>query len=193
MPTETAAPTVTDTPEPAPTEPATEKQSFVVGEGSQITFTVEEELNRSPIRFDAVISSTSLSGFANLDGSPSEISLDLHSLESDQSFRDRYIRQRMFPDTRTATVTVDQLPDLPESFFDGEVTTGSLTGSLQIGDRVTPLTFDVEARHDGSVVNVLAKTTFTWEQLGIATPIAGPVAYLADEVRVQVLIVARQQ
>ena len=189
-PEDTPTPVPTSTPEPAPSGPALGTDSFVVGEGSKVTFTVEEELRQAPIRFDAVVSSTGLSGVANLDGSPSEITLDLHSLESDQSFRDRYIRERMFPGTPTATVTIDRLPDLPQSFFDREVTTGALEGSLQIGETVTPLTFDVEARHDGNVINVLGKTTFTWEELGLATPVAGPVVYLADEVRVQVLIVA---
>ena len=197
QPTETPEPTHTQEPEPAATQEssgvAAAPGSFIVGEGSKITFTVEEELNFSPVRFDAVISSTALGGVANLDGSPSEITLDLHSLRSDQSFRDRYIRQRMFPGTPTATVVVDQLPDLPQSFFDGEETSGTLEGSLQIGDTVTPLTFDVNARHDGSVINVLAKTTFTWDELGLATPVAGPVVYLADEVRVQVLIIAHAQ
>ena len=197
QPTETPEPTHTPEPEPAATpEPSgvmAGPGAFIVGEGSKITFTVEEELNFSPVRFDAVISSTELGGVANLDGSPSEITLDLHSLRSDQSFRDRYIRQRMFPATPTATVVVDQLPDLPQSFFDGEETSGTLEGSLQIGDTVTPLTFDVNARHDGSVINVLAKTTFTWDELGLATPVAGPVVYLADEVRVQVLIIAHAQ
>ena len=214
------APAPTDTPEPQPTpeptdaptpvpteetptadpEPVEEPDesgpgpdSFIVGEGSQIAFTVEEELNRTPVRFDAVISGTGLTGFANLDGSPSVIMLDLHSLESDQNFRDRYIRQRMFPNTPEATVTFNQLPDLPQSFFDGEVTLGTLDGSLQIGETATPLTFDVEARHDGNVINVLGKTTFTWDELGLSKPVFGPVAYLADEVRVQVLIVAREQ
>ena len=148
-------------------------------------------MGRSPIRFDAVISSTGLSGAANLDGQPSVVTLDLHSLRSDQQFRDRYIQSRMFPDTPEAIVTVDQLPDLPGSFFDGETTTGQLDGSLQIGETVTPLVFDVEARHDGDVINVLGRTTFTWEQLGLAKPTARSVVYLADEVRVQVLLVAR--
>ena len=183
----------TEAPEPKPAEGGPAPDSFIVGEGSQITFTVEEELNRAPVRFDAVISGSGLTGFANLDGSPSVITLDLHSLESDQSFRDRYIRDRMFPNTPVATVTLDSLPDLPQSFFDGEETEGTLDGSLQVGDTVTPLTFDVVARHDGSVINVLGKTTFTWEQLGLAKPVFGPVAYLAEEVRVQVLIVAREQ
>ena len=146
---------------------------------------------RTPIRFEAVISSTGLSGSANLDGSPSVITLDLHSLESSLSLRDRFIRERMFPGTPTATVTFERLPDLPQSFFDGEHTEGTLSGSLQIGDEATTLTFDVEARHDGEVINVLGRTTFTWEQLGLAKPVFGPVTYLGDEVLVQVLIIAR--
>ena len=192
-PTNTLAPAPTD--EPAPTAASAASgdagQSFIIGEGSEITFTVEEELGRAPIRFDAVISSTGLSGAANLDGQPSVVTLDLHSLSSDQQYRDRYIQSRMFPDTPEAIVTVDQLPDLPQSFFDGQETTGQLDGSLQIGDTVTPLVFDVEARHDGDVINVLGRTTFTWEQLGLAKPTARSVVYLADEVRVQVLLVAR--
>ena len=72
-------------------------------------------MGRAPIRFDAVISSTGLSGAANLDGQPSVVTLDLHSLSSDQQYRDRYIQSRMFPDTPEAIVTVDNLPDLPRA------------------------------------------------------------------------------
>ena len=84
-----------------------------------------------------------------------------------------------------------QLPDLPQSFLDGEETTGQLDGSLQIGETVTPLVFDVTARRDGSTINVLGKTTFTWDQLGLRKPTARSVVYLADEVRVEVLLVAQ--
>lgn len=193
VPPDTPTPPPTEAPEEAPADTGAGPGSFIVGEGSQITFTVEEELNRTPVRFDAVISGTGLSGVAYLDGNPSVITLDLHSLESDQSYRDRYIRERMFPNTPTATVTFDQLPDLPQAFFDGDDTEGTLDGSLQIGDTTTPLTFEVVARLDTEAVNVLAKTTFTWDELGLAKPIFGPVAYLAEEVRVQVLIVAHKQ
>ena len=185
----TPAPASTATPsQPEPT--ATAAQTFVIGEGSEISFTVEEELGRSPVRFDAVISSTGLTGTANLDGQPSVVTLDLHSLRSDQDFRDQYIRSRLFPDTTEAVVTVGELPDLPQSFFDGEETAGQLEGSLQIGDTVTPLVFDVTARHYGNSINILGKTTFTWEQLGLRKPTARSVVYLADEVRVQVLLIA---
>ena len=166
-------------------------QAYAIGEGSKATFTVEEELGRSPVRFEAVISSTGLSGTANLDGEPSLITLDLHSLQSDQEYRDRYIQTQLFPDTPEAVVTVGNLPDLPQSFFDGEDTLGQLDGSLQIGETVTPLVFDVTARHDGGSINILGKTTFTWDQLGLTKPTARSVVYLADEVSVQVLLVAR--
>jgi hypothetical protein len=182
------------TPEPAPTAADTGSgegpQQFIIGEGSEVKFEVEEELARAPLRFTAVISSTGLSGTANLDGQSSVVTLDLHSLSSDQQYRDQYIRSRLFPDTPAAVVTVDQLPDLPQSFLDGEETTGDLSGSLQIGDTVTPLVFEVTARHDGAAINVLGVTSFTWEQLGLAKPTARSVVYLADEVRVQVLLVA---
>ena len=199
--TPTQAPSATQVPsvtEPPPTEPASEPaagaEEFIVGEGSKATFTVEEELGRNiGVRFDAVISSTGLTGTANLDGEPSVVTLDLHSLESDQEFRDRYIQTRLFPDTPEAVVTVEQLPELSQSFLDGEETTGHLDGSLQIGETVTPLVFDVTARKDGDVINILGIATFTWEQLGLVKPTARSVVYLADEVSVQVLLVARKQ
>ena len=190
-PTAPPAATPTAAPTEAPPAAAGATQTFVIGEGSQVTFTVEEELSRAPIRFDAVISGAGLSGAAHLDGQPSIVNLDLHSLSSDQTYRDRYIRERMFPDTPEAVFTVDQLPQLPPGFFDGEETIGELIGSLQIGATATPLLFQVTARHDGEVINILAQTTFTWQQLGLDKPTARSVVYLADEVEVQVLLIAR--
>ena len=193
-----AAPTATEAPISTPASEAEEpaavvgSDAYVISEGSEITFTVEEELGRAlGVRFDAVISSTGLSGVANLGGEPSVVTLDLHSLHSDQQYRDQYIQTRLFPDTPEAVVTVDQLPELPQTFFDGEETTGELTGSLQIGETVTPLVFDVTARHDEESINILGKTTFTWDGLGLEKPTARSVVYLADEVRVQVLLVAK--
>lgn len=165
--------------------------AYILGDGSEITFSVEEELGRAPIRFDAVVSSTCLSGVANLGGEPSTVILNLQSLSSDQQFRDQYIRNTLFADTPEAVVTVDELPGLPQGFLDGEETTGPLNGSLQIGGTTTPLVFDVTARKDGETINILGKTMFTWEGLGLTKPTARSVVYLADEVSVEVLLIAR--
>ena len=163
----------------------------MIGEGSKITFTVEEELGRAPVRFDTVVSSSGLAGIVNFDTQVSVVTLDLHSLYSDQQFRDQYIRNRLFADDPYAIFTVVELPKLPQSFFDGEETSGELNGSLQIGEAITPLEFEVTARHDGDVVNILGRTNFTWKQLGLTKPSARSVVYLGDEVRVQILLIAR--
>ena len=98
--TPTAAPetvtpsTPTAAPTPTPAAAADRAQTFLIGEGSVVTFTVQEELTSAPIRFDAVITGAGLSGAAHLDGQPSIVNLDLHSLTSDQTYRDRYIRAR---------------------------------------------------------------------------------------------------
>ena len=108
-----ANPPATAVPLPTTADTSGESAEYVIGEGSKVTFTVEEELGRSPARFDAVITGTGLTGTADLEGGPSTVTLDLHSLESDQQYRDQYIRNRMFPDTREAIVTVGELPSLP--------------------------------------------------------------------------------
>ena len=104
-----AAPTDAAAPTAAPTAaPGAGGERYVVGEGSEITFTVGEVLARSPARIEAVMRTTALSGVINADGQPSTIEVDLHSLSSDQQYRDRYVRSRMFPDSPTATFTVEQ-------------------------------------------------------------------------------------
>lgn len=184
-------------PTPAPTDEPTAAETgpspataFTVGPDSRATFTVEESLTASPVRFDAVIESDDLSGEVYLDGTPSVITLDLHSLESDQDFRDGYIRRRMFPNTPQAVFTVAALPDIPDGFYQGETITRSVAGTLRIGETETPLDFEVDARHDGDVLNLLGRTSFTWEQLQLEKPTARSVTYLADEVFVQVLLIA---
>ena len=116
------------------------------------------------------------------------MTIDLHTLSSDEQFRDRYIRQVMFPSSRTASFTVDGIEGVAESLSEGETITRSVEGVLGIRGIEVPLTFEVEARLDGEVLHVLGRTTFTWEQLEIPVPTARSVVSVADEVRVEVLL-----
>lgn len=174
-------------PSPTATAPS-DHTTYVVGEGSETTFTVREELARLPTPFDAVIRTTELSGEIDLAGGRSVVTIDLHTLSSDEEFRDRYIRRAMFPDSRTASFTVDGVDVVVESLSEGETITRSVEGVLGIRGIEVPLTFEVEARLDGEVLHVLGRTTFTWEQLEIPVPRARSVVSVADEVRVEVLL-----
>ena len=131
---------------------------------------------------------TALSGIVRLDGGPTEVEIDLHSLSSDQDNRDRYVRSRMFRGYPTATFRVPSVSELPEGFTEGEAVETQVEGSLEIRDITVPLVFDVEARDDGDRVVILGRTTFTWQDLDITPPVVGPVTSIEDEVRVEVLL-----
>ena len=163
--TDTPEPTATEEPSPTPATGVGEADvgtTYVVGDGSEITFTVGEVLTRFPNPIQAVMRTTELSGQINLDGQPSTIDVDLHSLSSDQEYRDRYVRRSMFPSHPTAAFTVDSVTDLPPEFQNGETFQSTVSGTLNLNGADFPLTFDLEVRNDGSVLNVLGRTIVTW-------------------------------
>ena len=165
--------------------------TFVVSEGSEATFTVTEQLANLPLPIEAVMRTTGLSGEVYLDGRPSTILLDLHSMSSDSEFRDRYVRSRMFGGYDVATFTVEAPDPLPDGFASGSEITTQATGTLDIRDVQVPITFEIQARDDGSALFILGRTTFTWDQLSITKPTARSVVSLEDEVRVEIVLSAK--
>ena len=198
-PTPTSAPAAANTPaastergdSQAPTRGSYKGLTYVVGEGSKATFTVEEKLASLPLPNDAVVHTTALSGDVNLDGRRSLIKIDLHKLESDQSRRDRYIRERMFPNDPIATFTLPDARPLPEGFAEGEEVTTEITGELEIKGVTAPVTFQIEARDDGDVIYIVGRTSFVWEDFGMTAPRVGSFVQVTDEVTVEILIAAR--
>ena len=165
--------------------------TFVVSEGSEATFTVTEQLANLPLPIEAVMRTTGLSGEVYLDGRPSTILLDLHSMSSDSNFRDGYVRSRMFGGYDVATFTVEAPDPLPDDFASGSEITTQATGTLDIRDVQVPITFEIQARDDGNALFILGRTTFTWDQLSIPKPTARSVVSLEDEVRVEIVLSAK--
>lgn len=189
---EVVGPTATPEPEPAaaaePEMPA--GGGFVIGEGSEATFTVNEKLAWLDLPNDAVMRTVGIAGTIHLDGQPTVIELDLHSMTSDEERRDNYVRSRMFPDDRTATFTVSDLSDLPDPLPEGEEITREVQGELTIKGVTTPITFEVQARKDPGKLFVLGRTTFTWDDLELPPPNIPGRIEVKDEVQVEVLLSA---
>ena len=164
---------------------------FIVGEGSEATFTVEEKLSRLPLPNDAVVRTSAISGEVHLDGRASVIKIELHKLESDQARRDRYIRSTMFPNHPDATFTLDDARPIPEGFNEGEVATTQITGQLDIRGVQVPITFEIEARDDGDVIFILGRTSFVWGDLGMTAPNIRGFVQVTDEVSVEILLAVR--
>ena len=167
--------------------------TFVVSDGSEATFTVEEQLARLPLPNDAVMRTTNLSGEVRLDGGESVVQIDLHTLVSDQEFRDRYVRTRMFGDHQFATFTVPDVGPLPDGLSSGDEVTTSVSGTLDIRGITVPMEFEIEARDDGSELFILGRTTFTWQELDIPPPTAPVVVSIEDDVIVEVLLTVEPQ
>jgi hypothetical protein len=199
--TPAAAPTA-DIPEPTPTptllpQPTAEVEpearddgGFIIGEGSEATFTVNEKLAWLDLPNDAVMRTEGISGTIYLDGSATVIELDMHSMTSDSDRRDGYVRNRMFPNDRTATFTVSDLGDLPDPLPEGEEIMRQVRGELSIKGVTKPIIFDVVARKDPDKLFVLGRTTFIWDDLELPPPNIPGRIQVKDEVQVEVLLSA---
>ena len=191
-PTPTTPPPTDSPATPAPFSRSTGEVDgirFVVGAGSEATFSVDEELARVTVpNYEAVMRTDELSGEVRLDGGDSLIEVGLHGMTSDEEFRDRYVRSRMFPNQPAAEVAFGDLTPLPDGFADGDETTSEVQGTLRINGLDVSLTFAVTARDDGDRVHVLGRSSFTWDDIGEPVPTARSVVSVGDEVRVEVLL-----
>ncbi len=165
--------------------------TFVVTDESEATFTVGEQLVRLPLPNDAVMRTNALAGEVFLDGRPSSITIDIHRLSSDSSQRDNWVRTRMFPVNKTATFILDTAAPLLDGFSDGEASSFTIFGTLEINGISSPLEFEIEARDDGDVLFILGRTTFEWADIGMDVPSSRGTVSVEDEVQVEVLISAR--
>ena len=75
--------------------------------------------------------------------------IDLQELSSDQTFRDRYVRSRMFGEYPVAVFTVPDIGSIPDGLALGEEVTASVDGSLEIHGGAFPISFEIQARDDG--------------------------------------------
>jgi polyisoprenoid-binding protein YceI len=164
-------------------------KTFTVASGeSKLTYTVREKLNFLPNESDAVGSTTEVTGQVKLDG-PSQLSVDLSTLTSDQDRRDGYIRQTLFRTDPIATFAVDSIM-LPASYTPGSTVTQTVAGTANIRGVQGPLTFEVEANFDGTTLQIHGTTDFTWADFNIPPPNT-QIAQVGDNVHIEILVVAR--
>ena len=171
--------------------------AFVVVPGkSQATYTVREKLSKLPAPDDAVGKTTTLSGTIYLDGRPSQVTVDLRTLESDQALRDSYIRDRGAFKTSQhpyAVFTIPNLGGLPATYQQGQTVTRDVAGTMTINDVEKPMTFAVDARLQGAELDIHGMANFTWDDFQIPPPNLGGFVTVESTVHVEVLLVAQER
>ena len=164
-------------------------QVFTVGPGSKGLFKVDETLRGA----DVVVSleTETISGVVDFSSDSASVEIDLHTLMSDQSRRDRYVRERMFPNQPIATVHFSDLGDVPAPFLDsGAEHKTKLMGTVNVNGTDADLEFDITARLDnGTDLVVLGTAKFVWEEFGMVAPVS-QFFTVEDEVTVEILLQA---
>jgi polyisoprenoid-binding protein YceI len=162
--------------------------TYVISEGSELTYTVCEKLASLPASSDAVGRTNTLSGEVTLDGA-SQITADLTTLTSNQDRRDNRVRQ-MFSSDPNALFVVDNL-QLPDEYVPGTAYTGTVTGTATVSGIERPLTFQIEARLQGDELQVVARTDFTWDDFQLEPPNFPGIVQVEDNVHIEVLVIAQ--
>ena len=188
-PTSAAATVVPPTSAPDTPVSAVTGGTFVIGEGSEATFTVNEKLSSLPLPNDAVMRTGGITGEIDLSAGTASLVIDLHTLKSDASRRDRYIRDRMFPRQPNATITINKFPDIPEDFADGKSFTSKVIATVNVNGTDADIEFEIESRLDPDRLLVLVKGDFTWADFGMRAPTSRSFV-VTDDVHVEVLVSA---
>ena len=163
------------------TEPATFTE-FTIDDGVA-TWTVPETLRG--LKTVAVGRSESLTGSIT-PGEGFEFTVDLTTFMSDQSRRDRFVRD-MFGADPLVTFTADsfELPDVP----DGEVVTVQVQGTMIVNGTPRQVVWEVEAVKDGPVLSVTGELDITLTEFGLTPPRLAFVQ-VEDEAHLEVLFQA---
>ena len=197
VPEPTAAPAPTSP--PAMAEPAQVSESaasgvmVTVSDGSVARYSVTEQLARLSSPIDAVGETGDVEGTivfdsdGKIDPDRSVITVALAGLTSDESRRDRYVRDRVFNTSQypNAELVITGVEGLDWPFPDSGETTFQLMGDLTIKDVSSLVTWDVEAQSAGGIVTGEAKTVVTFEQFELSKPALAFIVSVEDEIRLE--------
>ncbi len=169
---------------------------FEIIESSSVTFTVNEKLARLPLPIDAVLSTQDIKGSIDLEYSKSEISINLHTLKSDQSKRDNYVRNNLFPNQKFAYITINEFPSIPDNFTLGEKFDTTIKAIVNVNGVDALLDFDISAQlsfinpfYSDERLEIKGISEFYWSDFNMDTPKSGFFT-LQDKVDVQISILA---
>ncbi len=181
------------TPAPAATAPT----HFVVSKESEVSYTVREKLARLPSPSDAVGKTSAITGDLYLSPTglapeqPSLFTVNLSTLTSDATARDRFIKTTTLETNKfpNAIYTITGVDGFPASYKEGDEVKLTLTGTLKVHDVERPLTWTGTARYAGGRLEGVMATDFSMHDFNITPPVVA-VAVAEDKVHLDLHLVA---
>ncbi|MCS7276143.1 MAG: YceI family protein [Dehalococcoidia bacterium] len=191
LPTDTAAVT-----------PTSDLLHFVVvPEQSEASYIAREKLASLPVTSEAVGRTNAISGDIYLtrqglaSSPPSVLRVDLRTLRSDETRRDNYVRNNTLQADRFpyAEFVLERVDGFPPDYREGEEVALRLSGTMTIRGTSRPMTFDARARYGGGTLTGVAHATFKLSDFGLSPPNIAGFVTVEDEMRLQIVLVARLQ
>ena len=172
------------------TAPASFDGTWVAASGSQAGYRVKEVLFGQSV--EAVGRTSNVDGALTINGTTVEaaaISIDLASVESDESRRDGQFRGRIMNVTQypTATFKLTSPIDLGSLPADGATVTVPATGELTLHGTKKTVTVNVTAKRSAGTISVSGTIPVVFADYGIPSPSFGP-ATVEDHGEIEFLV-----
>lgn len=165
----------------------------VAPEGNEARYLVREQLAGLEFPNDAIGRTSAVTGaivFAadgSVDAAESRLEIDLTTLKSDEDRRDNYLRRNTLnvAENPTAVFVPTAVRGLPSPVPASGQATFELIGNLTVRGNTHPITWSATATfHDGMITGV-AKTQFTFEEMGLTKPSLARLLSVADDIRLE--------
>jgi polyisoprenoid-binding protein YceI len=161
---------------------------------SEARYRVREQLASLKLPSDAIGATSVISGAlviepdGTLVSQASKFVVDLTTLKSDQSRRDRFIQNgtlqtRSYP---TAEFVPTKAIGLPSPLPTSGTVTFQLVGDMTIHSVTRPATWDVTAQVNGQELSGSASTSFTFEDFGMTPPRVPVVLSVEDNIKLEI-------
>ncbi len=171
----------------------------IVPAQSEAAYFAGEKLARVSLPSTAKGSTKSIQGEfhltpAGLDTTrESKFTVDLATIKSDESQRDRQVNQRGLETSKfpTATFIATRLDGYPAEFPAGQEVAMKLTGLMDLHGVKKELTWDIKLRREGDALSALATVNFKYAEFGIEQISIGGFVSVEDNVTLQLQAVAQ--
>lgn len=176
--------------------------TWTVASGSQAGYRVRETLAFVGAPSDAVGRTSSVHGTVTIAGSGSNLSVsaasltvDVNTLTSDRAMRDQRIHSTGLQSDRypTATFVLNNPFALPADASNGQAVTVSAVGQLTIHGVTQTVTIPIQARLNGSRIQLVGSITFPFSEFGMTPPSIGGFVSVQDNATMEFAINLAQQ
>jgi polyisoprenoid-binding protein YceI len=198
-----APPTATSAPSPTPVPPtatAAPARKFTLQKGSKLTLTVNETFAAIRTPNDAVLTTSAVTGQLTVlpdgkFGPDSKVTIDMSTLESDDSDRDEDVRDNYLEAAKfkEGTFVPKEFKGLPSPLPANGPIKAQLSGDLTIHGVTKPVTFDVDGALDAGTFKGKAITEVKITDFGMKVPTLAILLRVEDRVRTQLDLVAAEQ